>query len=72
MSRFSRSRSTARSRFEPTRPRRGRAAALADVAETAKRADRLVPMKKALKQTAMLGEVSDVLRAEFGVYQPQG
>ena len=32
----------------------------------------LVPMKEALKQMATLGEVSDVLRAEFGVYQPGG
>jgi methylmalonyl-CoA mutase N-terminal domain/subunit len=30
----------------------------------------LVPMKEALRNMATLGEVSDVLRAEFGVYQP--
>ena len=29
-------------------------------------------MKAALKSMATLGEVSDVLRAEFGVYQPGG
>jgi methylmalonyl-CoA mutase N-terminal domain/subunit len=47
--------------------------ALADVAETAKGdGNLLVPMKAALKQFATLGEVSDVLRAEFGVYQPGG
>src|SRR6202167_5664676 len=47
--------------------------ALADIAETAKGdGNLLVPMKAALKQFATLGEVSDVLRAEFGVYQPGG
>ena len=47
--------------------------ALADVAETAKgEGNLLIPMKAALKQMATLGEVSDVLRAEFGVYQPGG
>jgi len=47
--------------------------ALADVAETAKgEGNLLVPMKSALKQMATLGEVSDVLRNEFGVYQPAG
>ncbi len=47
--------------------------ALGDVAATAK-GDRnlLVPMKAALKAMATLGEVSDVLRGEFGVYQPGG
>jgi methylmalonyl-CoA mutase N-terminal domain/subunit len=30
----------------------------------------LVPMKEALSRRATLGEVSDVLREEFGVYQP--
>ena len=30
----------------------------------------LVPMRAALKEMATLGEVSDVLRSEFGVYQP--
>jgi methylmalonyl-CoA mutase N-terminal domain/subunit len=32
----------------------------------------LVPMKEALRAMATLGEVSDVLREEFGVYQPGG
>jgi methylmalonyl-CoA mutase, N-terminal domain len=30
----------------------------------------LVPMKEALRRRATLGEVSDVLRGVFGVYQP--
>jgi len=47
--------------------------ALADVGETAKgEGNLLVPMKVALSQMATLGEVADVLRAEFGVYQPGG
>jgi len=29
-------------------------------------------MKEALRRMATLGEVSDVLRDEFGVYQPRG
>jgi hypothetical protein len=29
-----------------------------------------VPMKVALARMATLGEVSDVLRAEFGAYEP--
>ncbi len=32
----------------------------------------LVPMREALRRMATLGEVSDVLRQEFGVYQPNG
>jgi methylmalonyl-CoA mutase, N-terminal domain len=32
----------------------------------------LVPMKEALKRLATLGEVSDALRAEWGVYRPGG
>jgi methylmalonyl-CoA mutase N-terminal domain/subunit len=47
--------------------------ALADIAETARGdGNLLAPMKVALKHMATLGEVSDVLRAEFGVYQPGG
>ncbi len=47
--------------------------ALADVAETAKgEGNLLVPMKDALRAMATLGEVADVLRGEFGVYQPGG
>jgi hypothetical protein len=30
----------------------------------------LYPMKTALSRMATLGEVADVLRAEFGVYTP--
>ena len=48
-------------------------AALADVAETARgEGNLLVPMKVALSAMATLGEVSDVLRQEFGIYQPGG
>jgi len=46
-------------------------AALADVATAARgRANLLYPMKDALRACATLGEVSDVLRQEFGTYQP--
>jgi methylmalonyl-CoA mutase, N-terminal domain len=46
-------------------------AALADVAAAARGTQNLLPpMKEALKAMATLGEVSDVLRNEFGVYQP--
>jgi methylmalonyl-CoA mutase N-terminal domain/subunit len=48
-------------------------AALADIAQTARGdGNLLVPMKTALKAMATLGEVADVLRGEFGVYQPGG
>jgi methylmalonyl-CoA mutase, N-terminal domain len=48
-------------------------AALADVASAARGTQNLlIPMKRALQAMATLGEVSDVLRAEFGVYQPTG
>jgi methylmalonyl-CoA mutase, N-terminal domain len=48
-------------------------AALSDIAETARGdGNLLVPMKTALKAMATLGEVADVLRGEFGVYQPGG
>src|SRR5580704_18100578 len=47
--------------------------ALSDVAETARgEGNLLVPMKVALGAMATLGEVADVLRAEFGVYSPGG
>ena len=47
--------------------------ALAGVAETARGEGNLLdPMKVALAQMATLGEVSDVLRGVFGVYQPGG
>jgi methylmalonyl-CoA mutase N-terminal domain/subunit len=46
-------------------------AALGDVAAAARGSQNLlVPMKEALRQFATLGEVSDVLRHAFGVYQP--
>jgi methylmalonyl-CoA mutase, N-terminal domain len=46
-------------------------AALADVTAAARGSQNLlVPMRTALKAMATLGEVSDVLRQEFGVYQP--
>jgi methylmalonyl-CoA mutase N-terminal domain/subunit len=46
-------------------------AALGDVAAAARGTQNLLlPMKEALRLRATLGEVSDVLRAEFGVYQP--
>jgi methylmalonyl-CoA mutase N-terminal domain/subunit len=46
-------------------------AALEDVGAAARgTSNLLVPMKEALRRRATLGEVSDVLRAEFGVYQP--
>ena len=46
-------------------------AALADVRAAAKGTQNLLyPMKEALRAYATLGEVSDVLRDEFGVYQP--
>ncbi|HZQ27711.1 MAG TPA: methylmalonyl-CoA mutase family protein [Acidimicrobiales bacterium] len=45
--------------------------ALDDVAAAARGTQNvLVPMKEALRAKATLGEVSDVLRGEFGVYQP--
>ncbi len=46
-------------------------AALADVAAAAKGTQNvLVPVREALKRMATLGEVSDVLRDVFGIYQP--
>jgi methylmalonyl-CoA mutase N-terminal domain/subunit len=48
-------------------------AALADVRSAARGTQNLLlPMKEALRRMATLGEVSDVLRDEFGVYQPGG
>ena len=48
-------------------------AALAEVQAAARGTQNLlVPMRRALKAMATLGEVSDVLRREFGVYQPGG
>ena len=46
-------------------------AALLDVAAAAKgTANLLPPMKEALRKRATLGEISDVLRAEFGIFAP--
>ena len=46
-------------------------AALDDVRNAARGSENLlVPMRRALRAMATLGEVSDVLRQEFGVYQP--
>jgi methylmalonyl-CoA mutase, N-terminal domain len=46
-------------------------AALNDVRAAARGTQNLlVPMKEALRRRATLGEVSDALRAEFGIYQP--
>jgi methylmalonyl-CoA mutase N-terminal domain/subunit len=46
-------------------------AALADVAGAARGTDNLlVPRKEALRRMATLGEVADVLRAEWGVHHP--
>ena len=48
-------------------------AALEDVRAAARGTQNLlVPMREALKRLATLGEVSDVLREEFGVYRPGG
>ena len=61
-------------RVRDVRARRDQAAvdaALADVRAAAKGTQNLLfPMKEALRAYATLGEVSDVLRDEFGVYQP--
>jgi methylmalonyl-CoA mutase N-terminal domain/subunit len=47
--------------------------ALADVAAAARGSQNLLdPMRIALGRMATLGEVSDVLREVFGVYQPGG
>jgi methylmalonyl-CoA mutase N-terminal domain/subunit len=46
-------------------------AALADVMAAARGTQNLlVPMKEALRHRATLGEVSDILREVFGIYQP--
>ena len=46
-------------------------AALTEVAAAARSTQNLlVPMREALRRMATLGEVSDVLREEFGVYRP--
>ncbi|MBM3673760.1 MAG: methylmalonyl-CoA mutase [Actinobacteria bacterium] len=61
-------------RLRALRARRDQAAAdaaLAEVRAAARGTQNLLPpMKEALRAYATLGEVSDVLREEFGVYQP--
>jgi methylmalonyl-CoA mutase N-terminal domain/subunit len=61
-------------RVRDVRARRDQAAvdaALADVEAAARGTQNLLyPMKEALRAYATLGEVSDVLRGVFGVYQP--
>jgi methylmalonyl-CoA mutase, N-terminal domain len=61
-------------RVRRTRAERGQSAvdaALLDVGAAARGTTNLLPpVKEALRRRATLGEVSDVLRAEFGVYQP--
>jgi len=51
----------------------GVSAALADLEAAARGSQNvLVPMKEALRRSATLGEVADVLRGVFGMYQPGG
>ncbi len=58
-------------RTRAERDHAGVEAALAEVGAAARGTQNLLPpMKEALARRATLGEVSDVLRAEFGVYQP--
>ena len=58
-------------RVKAERDQDGVRAALEDVAAAARGTQNLLyPMKEALRRRATLGEVSDVLRAEFGTYQP--
>ena len=59
------------SALKTTRDDAGVRSALEEVATAARgSANLLYPMKTALSRLATLGEVADVLRAEFGVYQP--
>jgi len=58
-------------RMRAERDQSGVDAALAEVAAAARGTQNLLlPMKEALRRRATLGEVSDVLRDAFGVYQP--
>ncbi|MEO7803634.1 MAG: methylmalonyl-CoA mutase family protein [Actinomycetota bacterium] len=58
--------------LKKTRAQEPVAKALADLADAARTNDNLLyPMRAALAGYATLGEVSDVLRAEFGVYEPR-
>ncbi len=58
-------------RLKSNRENRAVESALEDLAVAARgSANLLYPMKVALSRLATLGEVADVLRTEFGVYQP--
>jgi methylmalonyl-CoA mutase N-terminal domain/subunit len=58
-------------RLRASRDQAGVDAALAAVADAARGTQNLLyPMREALRRKATLGEVSDVLRDVFGVYQP--
>jgi methylmalonyl-CoA mutase, N-terminal domain len=58
-------------RVKAERDQSGVDAALEDLRDAARGTQNLlVPMKEALRRKATLGEVSDVLREEFGTYQP--
>ena len=60
-------------RVRAERDQAGVDAALADVEAAARGTQNLlVPMKAALARMATLGEVSDVLRAVFGEFHPNG
>jgi len=57
--------------LKETRDNDGVRVALDDLATAARgSANVLYPMKTALARRATLGEVADVFRSEFGVYQP--
>lgn len=58
-------------RLKESRDGKAVASALAELQRAAAGSDNLlVPMKEALRRHATLGEVSDVLREVFGLYQP--
>jgi methylmalonyl-CoA mutase N-terminal domain/subunit len=60
-------------RVRATRDQHAVDAALKEVERAARGTDNLLPpMKEALRRMATLGEVSDVLRRVFGVYEPAG
>ena len=57
--------------LKATRDNDAVASALRDLGDAARGSQNvLYPMKTALSHMATLGEVADVLRAEFGVYSP--
>jgi methylmalonyl-CoA mutase N-terminal domain/subunit len=58
-------------KLKTTRDNDGVRSALEDLGNAARGSQNvLYPMKTALSRMATLGEVADVLRAEFGVYTP--